>query len=138
LFKRKPEDPDPVAGRGRPLLSIELEGKPAHWSVKFADLTLSDYIVPKSSQVTAELKIKLEDSVTNPRKGIYLPTASFNHDGTKTQLSVIETTTAEDLDNKTLLQDDRAKPGNRRRHGHFSGCRRFCAASRSLRSGKLT
>jgi hypothetical protein len=102
LFKRKPEDPDPVAGRGRPLLSIELEGKPAHWSVKFADLTLSDYIVPKSSQVTAELKIKLEDSVTNPRKGIYLPTASFNHDGTKTQLSVIETTTAEDLDNKTL------------------------------------
>lgn len=102
LFKRNPQDPDPVAGRGKPTLSIKLDGQPAYWAVKFSDLTLSGYIVPTSSSVTADLSIKLDDAVTNPRTGIYLPKASFRRQGTTTMLSVVETTSADDLENKTL------------------------------------
>jgi len=103
FLKRKPEDPDPVASRGKPSLAVQIDGQPAQWAVKFADLAVSDLVVPLGSSAEATLRLKLEDVVSNPRKSLFLPEAIYrNGDGTTT-LAVTDKTTQDDLDNKTLV-----------------------------------
>jgi pimeloyl-ACP methyl ester carboxylesterase len=103
FFKRKPEDPDPVASRGKPSLSVQINGQAAQWAVKFADVAISDVVVPSGNSAQATLKLKLEDVVSNPRTRLFLPEAVYRHGDGTTKLAVSDATTQDDLDNKTLV-----------------------------------
>jgi hypothetical protein len=102
LKKQSPRDPDPVGGRGKPAFRVNIDGVPTNWSVKFSDVEMVSSVVDAHAPISVTLILKLDDGVSIPRKTVFLPKAVLRRDGSDKQIAVAETTTDQDLENKTL------------------------------------
>jgi len=102
LKKQSPRDPDPIGGRGKPAFRVNIDGIATNWSVKSSDIELASSVIDAHAPISATLVLRLDDGVSNPRRALFSPKAVLRRDGSNNEIAVAETTTDQDLDNKTL------------------------------------